>query len=202
MSATVFSALSGVLAGKHPDTGILCRKDGSVLTPYCGRGLKPHWKYGTKSKSTGYMVVDFRGKQYLVHRLLAETFLDNPLNLPQIDHKNRVRDDNRIFNICYASPKMQQDNTRKVDRGLALYGVRKCEDPLAYDRARYTNNQEYAERKRARNRAYQAKNAERNRARCREWWEKQKELGKRQRRCPDGKKRLLTDEEFEKRYGM
>ena len=35
----------------------------------------------------------------IVHRLIAKTFLPNPENLPVINHKNGIRDDNRICNL-------------------------------------------------------------------------------------------------------
>lgn len=34
-----------------------------------------------------------------VHRLIALTFIPNPLNKPQVNHKNGVKDDNKIDNL-------------------------------------------------------------------------------------------------------
>lgn len=56
-----------------------------------------------KSISNGYKMVYLkRGKKpktFLIHRLIAMTFLDNPDSLPIVNHKNENKLDNRVTNL-------------------------------------------------------------------------------------------------------
>jgi hypothetical protein len=51
-----------------------------------------------------------RKKKLKLSRLLAFHFIPNPLNLKTVDHINRIRDDNRLENLRWASYKDQHHN--------------------------------------------------------------------------------------------
>ena len=71
----------------------------------------------TELSSKGYLRVgltkDGKQKKYLVHRLVAIAFLDNPNNLPDVNHKNECKTDNRLINLEWMSRK---DNMNYGDR--------------------------------------------------------------------------------------
>ena len=44
-------------------------------------------------------------KAWLVHRLVALTFLENPNHLPEVNHKNGVKSDNQVKNLEWVTTK-------------------------------------------------------------------------------------------------
>ena len=58
----------------------------------------------------GYRSYTINGKSIEGHRLVAEKYLSNPNNYPQVDHINRVRHDNRVENLRWVTRQQNCDN--------------------------------------------------------------------------------------------
>ena len=71
----------------------------------------------TKRKDTGYYVV-FDGNESVrrIHRMVAETFLDNPNNLTDVNHKDGDKSHNSVDNLEWCD---RRDNIKHAyDTGL------------------------------------------------------------------------------------
>ena len=64
---------------------------GKVLSP----GIRPD----------GYLVVSLQYRMFRVHRLVSEAFLPNPDNLPQVNHKDEDKSNNRVDNLEWCDSK-------------------------------------------------------------------------------------------------
>ena len=86
------------------------------------------WSYKRKrfltpyNSGNGYLKVklfkDNEEKQYRIHRLVAEAYLPNPENLPQVDHIDNDKTHNYVNNLQWIT---HRDNSRKSNNKVIFY---------------------------------------------------------------------------------
>ena len=72
--------------------------------------------------SNGYCVVNLSVRRIGVHRLVALAFVPNPDGLPQINHKNEIKTDNRPDNLEWCDSKYNNNyglRTQKASVSLS-----------------------------------------------------------------------------------
>ncbi len=103
--------------GNVLSTGKLFYND--VKKYYFSRKIK---KMTIHKHNAGYFSVSLtknkKTKLYLLHRLLAITFIPNPENKPQVNHINGIRSDYRLENLEWVTPQENTDNM--LNRGIKI----------------------------------------------------------------------------------
>lgn len=115
----------------------LPRKLTTPTTTYMYKGSK---SFGYKTKK-GYLVFDFRrrgGKCVPVHRLVAEAFIPNPKNKPQVNHKDGNKQNNCVENLEWCDNSENQIHAFK--NGLQKGNFSHHNSKLKYEDVIYIKN--------------------------------------------------------------
>lgn len=111
---------------------------GNVKSSYSGKNLKR----GTQN--VGYKCVNLYknkvSKTYLIHRLVAQAFIENPQNLPCINHIDEDKTNNRVENLEWCNQKYNNNyGNHNKNLSKSLYENDKLSEPIE----QYTKNGVY-----------------------------------------------------------
>lgn len=101
-----------------------------------GKVLKPY----LTGKNHPYPTVQIDGKNRKVHRLVAEAFIENPNNLPQVNHIDGDKTNNCVSNLEWVS---NRDNVNHafanglMHTGAKEFGAKLTEEQVRCIRASY-----------------------------------------------------------------
>ena len=89
-------------------------EDGKIWSYRSNKFLTP------RKRKDGYwqikLTVNNQSQTFLLHRLIAQTWIPNPENKPTVDHIDRNKDNNHVSNLRWATSSEQvlNENTDKV----------------------------------------------------------------------------------------
>jgi hypothetical protein len=120
------------------DTNYYVNEYGDVFRN--GKQLKPsikrNYKNGVRVKDKYYCISiyqDGKRKTIPIHRIVGETYLPNPDNLPEIDHKDDNRFNNHYTNLEWVTGEENRDRARQS--GISPHKL--TDDDVRYIRKNY-----------------------------------------------------------------
>lgn len=86
-------------------------RNGEVINKHNNHVVKP------QKNGKGYLRVVIGHKRYFVHRLVAQKYIPNPYNKPQVNHKDCNKTNNCVNNLEWVTN--QENRDHMVANGLA-----------------------------------------------------------------------------------
>ena len=100
-------------------------------------------------KTEGYLIVRLQRRMFYVHRLVTEAFLPNPDNLPEVNHKDEDKTNNRVENLEWCDHKYNMNygtrNIRAKETAIKngyWTGLRSGLSKKEYNRKYYQDNRD------------------------------------------------------------
>lgn len=95
------------------DTKYIATSDGNVFNEKTGKYLRPqsNGRYYKVTLSLG----NSKQQQFLLHRIIAECFVPNPMKKKEVNHINGDRYDNRVENLEWVTPSENQIHSVKTN---------------------------------------------------------------------------------------
>lgn len=97
----------------NTDGEIISIKTNKKMSQVINSSKKPYIRVGLMKEGKRHF--------FLVHRLVAETFIPNPYNKPYVNHINENKSDNRLLNLEWSTNKENIRHSKK--RAVAQYSL-------------------------------------------------------------------------------
>lgn len=104
-------------------------EDGKVINKKTGRIRKP------QRNQKGYQMLRLGGKGYLINRLVAEKYVPNPDNKPQVNHIDGNKDNNHYTNLEWVTN--FENRQHAVRNNLIAQGEKCSYSKLNWEKVNY-----------------------------------------------------------------
>lgn len=94
------------------DRFVYCEVSPNKLQHLFGKILKQGFNH--KGYPIVYLSKNGKQKTITVHRLVALTFIENPLNLPQVNHKDGIKTNNHVGNLEWCTNSYNQQHAYDI----------------------------------------------------------------------------------------